>query len=143
GLLMEQYAMANREPLYKFMNADWMPAMLKSALLQTIADDDWVVKVYTMAGMLSLPLDYELTNAVSENLNDIHWPARMMAIYLLAKAQEGNFDKVLDWSAKYDSSKFVRDMAVALGGTAPEPEPQEPAAQPTQETPQQSPETNK
>jgi hypothetical protein len=30
GLLMEQNAMANREPLYKFMYADWMPAMLKA-----------------------------------------------------------------------------------------------------------------
>jgi hypothetical protein len=68
-----------------------------------------------------------------------------MAIYLLAKNQNSSFTKVLDWAAKYDSSKFVRDMAIALGGTPPPPPPppaQEPANQPTQETPQQqSPQT--
>ena len=127
GLLMEQYAMANREPLYKFMYADWMPAMLKSALVHNLTDDDWVVKVHTMSEMLSLPLDYELINAVAENLNDTHWPARMMAIYLLTKEQDSNFYKVLDWSAKYDSSKLVRDMAIALGGAVPQA--QEPAKQ--------------
>ena len=56
--------MANRKPLYKFMYADWMPALLKSALLDNLTSDDWVVKVYTMADMTSLPLDYELINAL-------------------------------------------------------------------------------
>ncbi len=112
--------MSNREPLYKFARADWMPDMLKSALVHNLDDDDWVVKVHTMAGMLSLPLDYELINAVAKNLNDSHWPARMMALYLLAKSQENDFSKVLDWTAKYDSSKLVRDMAIALGAAAPE-----------------------
>ena len=115
GLLAEQNAMANTEPLYKFMYADWMPAMLKSALLHNLSDDDWVVKVHTMAGVLSLPLDYELIEAIAQNLNDTHWPTRMMAIYILAKNQNTNFTKVLDWTAKYDSNKFVQDMAVALG----------------------------
>ena len=101
--------------------------MLKSALVHNLADDDWVVKVYTMSEMLSLPLDYELINAVAENLNDTHWPARMMAIYLLTKGQAGDFDKVLDWSAKYDLSKLVRDMAIALGAAVPQV--QEPANQ--------------
>ncbi|GAG45152.1 unnamed protein product, partial [marine sediment metagenome] len=36
GLLAEQHAMANREPLYKFMYADWMPDLLKSALLHSL-----------------------------------------------------------------------------------------------------------
>lgn len=120
GLLAEQHAMANREPLYKFTYADWMPDMLKSALVHNLGDDDWVVKVNTMAGMLSLPLDYELISAVAKNLNDTHWPARMMAVYLLAKNQNSNFGKVLDWTAKYDSSKLVRDMAIALGAGVPE-----------------------
>jgi tetratricopeptide (TPR) repeat protein len=115
GLLAEQHAMANRDPLYKFMYADWMPDLLKSALLHNLTDDDWVAKVHTMAGMLLLPLDYELTNALAENLNDTHWPVRMMAIYLLAKSHDSNFTKVLDWTAKYDSSSLVRDMAITLG----------------------------
>ena len=112
--------MANREPLYKFMYADWMPALLKSALVQNLGDEDWVVKVHSTAGMLSLPLDYELMNAVAENLNDTHWPTRLMTVYLLAKNRGGSFAKVLNWTAKYDSDKLVRDMAIALGATVPE-----------------------
>ena len=80
-------AMANREPPYKLTSADWMPTVLKSALVHNLADSNWVVRVHTMEAMLTLPLDYELINAAAENLNDAHWPARMMAIYLLAKAQ--------------------------------------------------------
>jgi len=128
GLLMEQQAMANREPLYKFMYADWMPALLKSALLHNLTYDDWVTNVHTMADMTSLPLDYELINALSESLNDTHWPTRLMAIYLLAKNQNGKFAKVLDWTAKYDSSELVRGMAIALGAAVPEA--QEPIQEP-------------
>jgi tetratricopeptide (TPR) repeat protein len=138
GLLMEHYAMANREPLYKFTYTDSMPPLLNSALLNSLASDDWAVKVHIMADMTSLPLDYDFLNALSENLNDTHWPVRLMALYLLAKNQDSSFTKVLDWAAKYDSSKSVRDMAVALGGTPPPPPPsQELAAQPTQGRPQQ------
>ena len=138
GLLMEQYAMANRKPTYKFMYADWMPALLKSALLHNLTSDDWAAKVNTMADMTSLPLDYELINALAENLNDTHWPVRLMAIYLLAKNQNSSFAKVLDWTAKYDSNEPVRDMAIALGGAVPPPPPaQEPEAQPEQKSPQQ------
>ncbi len=120
GLLMEQHAMANREPLYEFRYEDWMPALLKSALIQTITDDDWTVKVHAMAGMLSLPLDYELISAVAENLYDTHWPVRLTAVYLLANSQDNGFRKVLDSTAKYDSNKYVRQMAMALGGARPQ-----------------------
>jgi hypothetical protein len=120
GLLMEQHAMANREPLYRFMYEDWMPDLLKSALLRGLADRDWVVKVHTMDGMLSLPLDYDLINGISENLNDVNWPVRLMALFLLAKNQGQNFGKVLNWAARYDQNEIVRDMAIALGGFAPE-----------------------
>ncbi len=128
GLLAEQQAMANREPLYKFMYADWMPELLKSALLHSLTDDDWVVRTHAMAAMFSLPLDYDLANALAENLNDIHWPVRLMAVFLLAGNQDNNFGKVLDWTAKYDSNKLVRDMAIALGAAVPEV--QEPTDQP-------------
>jgi hypothetical protein len=143
SLLMEEHMMAHREPLYKFMYADWMPAMLKSALLHNLADQDWVVKTNTMAAMSSLPLDYELVDAVAKNLNDTHWPVRMMAIYLLAQAQRSNFGKVLNWTAQYDSNGFVRNMAITLGATPPKPaKPQEPN-QPEQKSPQQPAEPNK
>ncbi len=128
GLLMEQSAitswrMSGRKPPYKFMYADWMPALLKSALthesglLRNRADDEWEVKVSTMADMLYLPLDQDVAGAVAENLNSPNWPVRLEAIYLLAKSSPGKFKQVLDWAAKYDSNALVRNMAIALGGT--------------------------
>jgi hypothetical protein len=124
GLLAEQQAMAESEPLYKFMYADWMPKMLKSALIESLVDDDWVAKIHTMRAMLELKLDYDLLDAVSENLDEKHWPARMMAIYILSKNQGDAFQRVLDWTATSDQNETVRQMAIALGGQAPEPEPE-------------------
>jgi hypothetical protein len=121
GLLKEQHSIGGSEPLYKMTSAEWMPALLQSALIHNLShDDDWVAKVHTMAGMLSLPLEYELTSAVGENLSEKHWPARMMALYLLAKNQKSEFSKVLNWTAKYDSNTLVRDMAISLGAALPE-----------------------
>jgi len=130
GLLKEQYAMgprkagtlSNRKPLYRLMYADWMEPLLRSALLHESgllgnpAKGQWVVKVHTMAEMFSLPLDYKLLGAVAKNLDNTNWPVRMMAVYLLSKTGDSNFDKVLDWTAKNDSNKFVRDMAIAALG---------------------------
>ncbi len=137
GLLREQNAMANRQqPPYKFLYADWMPDMLRPALVYNLADDDWVIKIHTMAAMLSLPLDYELIRAVAENLNDTHWPARLMAVYLLSKSQDDSFGKVLDYTAKYDPSMFVRDMTIALGAAKPEqPKQPEPTTPDSEEQP--------
>jgi len=118
GLLREQQVMLNK-PLYRFLYADWMEPLLRSALselLRNPANDQWIVKVNTMAEMLSLPLDYEMISAVAKNLNNNNWPVRMMAVYLLSKTADPSFDKVLDWTAKNDSSKPVRDMAIALDG---------------------------
>jgi len=118
GLLKEQNEMLKRKPLYRYMYADWMEPLLSSALsglLHNPANGQWGVKVHTMAEMLSLPLDYELISAVAKNLNDTNWPVRMMAVYLLSRIADRSFDKVLDWTAKNDSSELVRDMAIALG----------------------------
>ena len=121
GLLREQNEMLKRKPLYRYKSADWMEPLLRNALLHESgllhnpANGDWVVKVHTMAEMLSLPLDYELISAVAKNLNNTNWPVRMMAVYLLSKNADRNFDKVLDWTAKNDSSELVRDMAITLG----------------------------
>jgi hypothetical protein len=121
GLLAEEHALANREPPYKLQYADWMPDLLKSALVQNLKEDDWVTKVHTMAWMTPLPLDYDMLNALSENLNETHWPARLMAVYLLAKNQGSSFTEALNWTARYDPYKLVRDMAVELGATPPPP----------------------
>jgi len=121
GLLKEQQQMADLDdPLYRLMYADWMPEILKSALESNLTDDDWVVKIHTMDAMVSLGLDYELTNAVAANLYDDHWPVRMMVVYVLAQSQDGGFGKVLDSKAQQDPHEFVRAMAIALGGTAGE-----------------------
>lgn len=123
GLLAEQNAMAGHQPMYKFTYADWMPEMLKSALLNALNDDDWVVRVHTMAAMYQMPLDYDLIEAVSDSINSVHWPARLIALAILAKNQNQTFSKVLDWTAKYDDSQLVREMAIALGATPPPRQP--------------------
>ncbi|UCG60210.1 MAG: hypothetical protein JSU70_11935 [Phycisphaerales bacterium] len=125
GLLKEQHAMAAHGTLYRFKYADWMPALLKNALIHESGlllnptDDEWIVKVHAMAEMLSLPLDQELTVAVADNLNNTHWPVRLMTIYLLSRTADGEFDRVLGWAAEYDSNELVRNMAAALGADQP------------------------
>jgi hypothetical protein len=115
GLLVEQHVMAKSEPKYRFMYADWMPEILKSSLVFNLTDDQWDGRIHTMVALLPLPLDFELLEAVSENLNNENWPVRLMAIYLLAQNQDSGFKQVLDYTAKYDSYELIRDMAVALG----------------------------
>lgn len=120
GLLAEQHAFSGGKPLYRLMSADWMAPLLRSALLhesgllRNPAENDWPVKVHTMAQMLSLPLDHALVSAAAENLNNAKWPVRLMAIYLLDKSQQGEFDKVLQWIVKNDPNQEVRQMAAAL-----------------------------
>ncbi len=119
GLLMENRDAVNGGLSYKFASNDKMNQMLESALAQSLTDSDWVVRTHNIAAIAELPLSYELTSAVSQGLNDQHWPARMMALWLLAQKQDYNFIKVLDHTAQYDSSDFVRNMALALGATPP------------------------
>jgi hypothetical protein len=121
GLLLENREMENHPLPYKLASGIWMPAVSKSALAQSLTDSDWVVKVHSMAAIADLPLDYELTRAAAQGLNDPHWPARMIAVWLLAQKQGPNFTKVLDHTAQYDDSPYVRNMAVALGATVAEP----------------------
>jgi hypothetical protein len=126
SLLKEQYAMSNRKPLYRFMYADWMTPLLKSAfthksgLLLNPAEGEWVVKVNAMADMLSMPMDHELISAVAEDMNHTKWPVRLMAIYLLSTIPDNQFSQVLNWIAKNDPSKIVRDMAIVLVRKQPE-----------------------
>jgi tetratricopeptide (TPR) repeat protein len=120
GLLKEQYAMSNREPLYRFMYADWMTPLFrsslthKSGLLLNPGEDEWTVKVCTMADMISLPMDHELISTVAEDMNHPKWPVRLMAIYLLNTIPDNQFEPVLTWTAQNDPSKAVRDMALVL-----------------------------
>ncbi len=121
ALLAEQQDMQKRLISYKPVYADWMPAVLKSILQECLKDEDWNVRTQTMAAMAEMILDSTLTNDVAENLDDNEWPVRLMALYLLAKNGYSS-GKILDWTARYDSNQLVREMAVAFGGTAPEPQ---------------------
>ena len=120
GLLREQYAMGEHGTLYPFKYADWMPDLLKSALIHESglllnpADGDWVIKVNTMAEMISMPLDHELAGALAKNLNNAYWPVRLMAIYVLSDSSDAGFSNVLNWMAQYDTNELVRKMALAL-----------------------------
>ena len=82
--------------------------------------DDWVVQAHTVTELISLPLDYKLTDAVAGNLDNTHWPLRLISLYLLSKNGGSSFDKVLNWTAKHDTNNLVREMAIALGGKEPQ-----------------------
>jgi len=120
GLLLEQIAMQQyTQPPYRCRYGEWMSPVLTSALAHALTSGNWVVKVHTMAAIKNLPLDYNLIDAASESLNEANWPARLMALHLLAETQGLNFLKVLDYTAQYDASDLVRSMAVALGAAPP------------------------
>lgn len=120
GLLMEQQAMANRAPMYKYMYGEWMPKMLKSAIISNLTSDDWIVRTNSLAAIYDLKLDYQLVDVVSENLNETHWPTRMMALIILKNTSGEKFNSVLNWTAKHDPNPMVREMATALGAAQPQ-----------------------
>lgn len=115
GLLAEQQSMTETGPLYRLMYME--PARLKSALIRIMDENDWDIRLQTMAAMLPLKLDYELIEAVAERLTDEKWPIRMMSVFMLAKSQQ-QFQSVVDWTAEHDENQLVRDMALALGAVA-------------------------
>jgi len=112
GLLAEQQSQPVAGPKYRFMYAE--PQLLSSALARCLAEDDWILKVETMASLLRLKLDYRLTEAVSAELYSRYWPVRLMAILVLAENQGKDFLSVLNWTANNDNSQVVKDMAAAL-----------------------------
>jgi hypothetical protein len=70
---------------------------------------------YAMSNRKLPPMDHELISPVAENMNNTKWPVRLMAVYLLTTIPDSQFNQVLDWTAKNDPSKTVRDMAIVLG----------------------------
>ncbi len=120
GLKKEIDIMSGEEPEYSLKYADWMPDLLISALTDGLASDDWIVIIYAMANVADLHQNYEITSALSENLDHTHWPVRMMATYVLAKNQGKDFSNVLNHTAKYDTNPFVREMAISFGAQRPQ-----------------------
>ena len=125
GLLKEQHVMFEHGTLYPFRYQEWLPNLLRSALLSETGllvgggPDEWVVQVNTMADMLSMSVDRELAEAVAKNLLHSHWPVRLMAVYLLAGSSGDDFAKVLVWVAESDAGDLVRRLAVALRSGPP------------------------
>jgi len=114
GLLAEQQDLSVSGPRYRFMYAE--SELLSSAITRCLAEDDWVLKVQTMAALLKLKLDYRLTEAVSVELHNRYWPARLMAVFILAANQGKDFIPVLEWTTNNDSSSVVKGMAAVLAG---------------------------
>jgi hypothetical protein len=113
GLLTEQQKLRQSGTPYKFMYAE--PELLSSALARCLVEDDWVLKIQTMAATQRMKLDYRITEAISEDLQNPHWPVRLMAVFILAKNQQ-NFMPVLAWTQQNDPHPLVRQMASILAG---------------------------
>lgn len=135
GLLTEQQKLRQNGTPYKFMYAE--SELLSSALARCLVENDWVLKVQTMAAMQRLKLDYRITEAVSEDLRNPYWPVRLMAVFILAKNQQ-NFTPVLAWTQQNDPHPLVRQMASILAGGSgldePKTSPQD-VQPPVQKTP--------
>ena len=115
GLLAEQNLLQTGKIPYQTFSADNLAAFLKSGLLKCLKDESWEVKTETMAALHLLEPDSAFTPMVSENLNDNHWPVRLMAIHLLME-KNPDFHKILDQVAAFDSDDLVRQMAITFGG---------------------------
>ena len=114
GLLAEEQIFRKQEPQYTFAYADWMPPLLKSALLNNMSAGDWGVVVHTIDAMQNVSLDPDMTRSVGEKLTDSNWPVRLAALYLLDKNQDSNFPDVLTWVAEQDQNKLIRDIAAIM-----------------------------
>ncbi|MBN1126070.1 MAG: hypothetical protein JXA82_13770 [Sedimentisphaerales bacterium] len=130
GLLAEQYTMKKSGPIYRHIYIE--KAVLVDAVRRGLKDSNWKVRVQALAAltMLPVPLEYELTTAVSNNLSSEEWPVRLMTLYVLQRSQDKAFQKVLDWTVRFDTHPSVRAMAVALGGAIPQESNTSEAAQP-------------
>ncbi len=115
GLLAEQQKFRQAGPAYRFIYTE--PQLLSSALARCLAEDDWILKVQTIAAMLRLKLDYRLTQAVSAELNNPNWPVRLIAVFILDRNQKEKFKPVLSWTAKNDPHPMVRQLAAILSGS--------------------------
>jgi hypothetical protein len=89
--------------------------ILTSAVRKGLNDQDWVVRLQTMAAMVPMrhEMEFSFINSISESLYDDRWPSRLMALQLLSNAQGAEFKPVLEWKAKEDADEIVRKFAQA------------------------------
>ncbi|MDH7600198.1 MAG: hypothetical protein QHH07_11285 [Sedimentisphaerales bacterium] len=124
GLLKEQYEALKGGARYRFRFSDWLPGMLKQALIQEpglLTNPDpawWELKTWTLANLYGLDLDIDLARAAGQCVTDQAWPVRVMAMCVLAR-QDGGFGPVLSWASKYDLHPLARRIAELLAGPVP------------------------
>jgi len=114
GLLAEQQKLSKMAKRYKFVYSD--PGLLKSALAKCLQEDDWVLKMETMAQLQKVNLDYQFIEVISEQLDYNDWPVRLMSLLILADKQGDGFLPVLKWVSKNDNNQLVKQMAIELAG---------------------------
>lgn len=112
GLLAEQQSLANMKNRYKFLYCE--PGLLTSALSKCLLEDDWVLKVQTMAALQDVNPDYRLIEAISSQLDYKDWPVRLVSVFTLAQKQGSSFQPVVQWVNSNDSNQLVRDMTAEL-----------------------------
>lgn len=114
GLLAEQKAFQTNQASFRHMRAE--QTLLVDTVRKALVDENWKIRIQTMDSLMTLaiPLEYGMVREISQNLNHEKWPVRLMAMLVLAKAQPGSFDKVLDWTAQYDPYLLNRRMAAGL-----------------------------
>lgn len=135
GLLAEQYADQQGKVNYRFVRAQ--PELLLDAIRRLLADEDWLIRLQTLSTFtdVTLPMDRALLSSISDNLANDHWPVRMLALFVLSAESSSNFDKVLDWNARYDPYALNRQMAAALGGQESPERQAEPETLPESDSP--------
>lgn len=138
GLLMEYYQSQDTGLPYETSKVE-LP-ILTSTIRKGLNDEDWTVKIQTMAALMPMRhnMEFSFINSISECLYDDQWPSRLMASYLLGSTQGAEFKPVLDSRAESDPEEIVRQFAQAMKvlnfGADPVPE-----IQPAEESPEPKP----
>ena len=114
GLLMEHYERESSGLTYEALDVE-LP-LLTSAIRKGLNDEAWTVKMQTMAALLPMKheMEFSFVRHISEYLNDVHWPVRMTALYLLSGTQGEGFKPVLEWNSEHDPDSIVRQFADGL-----------------------------
>ncbi len=112
GILAEQEKMSAK--IFDYSYKTIPPELLYSALSRSLVEDSWETKVNVIKSLALVDLDFTLVDAISTNLNDSKWPLRLVVVDSLARVKSKKFTQLLDWVAKSDSNKLVRDYAKVL-----------------------------
>jgi len=113
GLLMEYYQSKSTGLSYKPSQVE-LP-ILTSAIRKGLNDQDWAVRLQTMAAMMPMrhEMEFSFIYSISESLYDDLWPSRLVALHFLSNVQGDGFKPVLESKAKDDAEEIVRQFAQA------------------------------